>query len=492
MKQYAAHQLDFYKTGHHEQYPSGTEYVYSNLTARSGKHSNIIGGNGIIFVGLQLFIKEYLIDEWNSSFFNLPKKIAIDRYHNRVSIAMQKNINVGHLEKLHDLGYLPIRIKALPEGSFVPYKVPMLTIVNTHPDFYWVTNMLESVMSSDLWQMINTATTTVEYLKNFYKYAEFTGADKSFVPFQAHDFSFRGMAGREAAARSSFAALACGSMGTDSVPGLDVADEYYGCGEVGTFLGGSVSATEHSVMCAGMEVNEYDTFKRLITEVYPTGNISIVSDTWDFWNVMSNILPRLKDDILSRDGKVIIRPDSGNPVDIICGDDKSDNPYVKKGLVECLWDIFGGHINDKGYKVLNDKIGAIYGDSITLDYQIEILNKLYRKKFASSNIVLGIGSYTYQYNTRDTHGLAVKATSVVINGERRDIYKNPKTDDGVKKSAKGLLMVINGINGYELVDSVDEKQEKRGCLEVVFENGKLVKNITIHDIRKNVGKLYWI
>lgn len=491
MLTFAPHQIDFYKTGHHLQYPEGTEYVYSNLTARSGNHSNVPLSKGVIFVGMQLFLQEYLIDSWNRSFFDKPKFQVINKYRRRITDGLGVDVDVAHLEALHDLGYLPLQIKALPEGSFVPYKVPLLTIRNTLPDFYWLPNFLETVLSSELWLPITSATTYYDYLKRFYEYALLTGSDLSFVPFQGHDFSFRGMACKEAAAKSGFAALACGGLGTDSVSAIDIAEDYYNAADF-EFIGGSVFATEHSVMCAGSKEGELSTFRRLITKVHPSGVVSIVSDTWDFWKVVDDFLPFLKDDILARDGKVVIRPDSGDPVDIICGTVLSDKDTLntrssqEKGLIERLWEIFGGTVNAKGYKVLNPKIGAIYGDSITIERQKEILWKLQTKGFASSNIVLGIGSYTFQYVTRDTHGLAMKATSVVVNGERRDIFKEPKTDNGTKKSAKGLLMVANEGGKYRLIDGVSLEQEERGCLETVFLDGKLTKQTSLSEIRERV------
>lgn len=478
---FAPHQMDFYKVSHVDQYPKGTTNVYSNMTARSGTHSNVPDSKGITFIGLQLFIKDYLIREWNETFFYVPKNKAIAKFKRRTAGI---STDVSHMEALHDLGYLPVHIKALPEGSFIPYKVPMLTITNTLPEFFWVTNMLESVMSAELWQMINTATVTVEYLKTFHKWAEYTGADKSIIPIQVHDFSFRGMAGRHAAAHSGFAAIACGVNGTDCVPALDIAEDFYGADTTGI---GSIPATEHSVMCAGGEHGELDTFIRLLN-TYPTGPLAVVSDTWDLWNVVDTILPQLKDHILARDGTLVIRPDSGNPVDILCGDSRSSNLLIRKGLIECLWDIFGGTINDKGFKVLNSKIGAIYGDSITLKRQTEILYELADKGFASSNVVLGVGSFTYQYNTRDTHGIAMKATSVIINGKREAIFKSPATDTGVKKSAKGLLMVSRVGTTYEVQEDVTPKQEAHGCLKTVFLDGDLHNEVTFEQVRANVAK----
>ena len=469
-------QVDFYKTSHPRQYPDGTEFVYSNMTARSGKYTNIPGGKGIYFFGLTYYIKKYLLDEFNNNFFAKPKEIAVYEYARIVYGSSYTEEQTKYIGDLHDLGYLPIRIKALPEGSFVKYGVPLLTITNTHKDFYWVTNMLETQMSATLWPMITSITTAKAYLDNFYKYAEITGGDINFVPYQVHDFSLRGMFGIEAGGMSALATLASGVKGTDSIPGIELAMKYYG-EYLASNVGGSVPATEHAVMCAGGIENEYETYRRLIEDIYPEGIVSIVSDTWDLWNVVDNILPKLKDKILARNGKVVIRPDSGNPADILCGNES-------KGLIERLYEIFGGTINEKGYKVLNPKVGAIYGEGISLKMQLEILERLEKLGFCSSNIVLGIGSYAFQLVTRDTHGIAIKATNVIINGESKPIFKDPKTDTSkTKKSAKGLIMVTKEGNEYNFIDEASPKQEKHGCLEICFEDGILKKNPTLTEIR---------
>lgn len=485
MKKLAATQLDSYKIGHKDQYPEGTTLVYSNFTARSGKLSNVVNSKGIFFVGLQYFIIDYLIDEWNDSFFSKNKNEVVGNYSNLVK-TFSPNVDCSHIEKLHDLGYLPLQIKALPEGSFIPYGVPVLTVKNTMPEFYWLTNMIESVMSSELWLPITSATTYAEYHKTSLFFSNLTCDNNDFVPFQNHDFSMRGMQGRYASAISSFAPLAIGGRGTDCVPAIELANEYY---SDDCFIGGSVPATEHSVMCAGGETDEKLTLKRLITDIYPSGNVAAVCDSWDFWRVVTEYLPLLKPEITGRDGKLVIRPDSGCPVKIICGDNDSDVICENKGLIECLWDIFGGHINTKGYKVLDSHIGAIYGDSITLDRQKTILSKLEKKGFASNNVVFGVGSYSYAYVTRDTHGMAMKSTYAEINGKGISIFKSPKTDvDKIKQSAKGLLMVVKEGDVYSLVDSVDKKQENKGCLETVFLDGKLIKKLSISDIRKTAAQ----
>lgn len=483
-------QKDSYKVGHVHQYPEGTEYIYSNFTPRSGRLSNVDGSRGVYFVGLQYFILDYLISEWNTSFFHAQKESVIREY---VALTSQMGtpVSTKHIAALHDLGYLPVRIKALPEGSFVPYGVPLLTITNTHPDFYWVTNMLETVLSSELWLPITSATTYMAYNNNSLRWAYKNCDNIEHVPYQNHDFSMRGMQGRRAAAISGFATIAMGSLGSDCIPAVKLAVDYYGAGYKDP-IAGSVPGTEHSVMCAGGKTNERETLRRLIEEVYPEGTVAVVSDSWDFWRLVTEYLPSLRENIIRRNGKLVIRPDSGDPADIICGTKKSLGALYPegKGLIECLWDIFGGHINSLGYRVLHPSIGAIYGDSITLSRQEEILNRLDQKNFAASNIIFGVGSYTYSYATRDTHGLAFKSTYAVINGVGAPIFKDPITDSGVKKSAKGLLMVSKVGSEYHLVDMCSPKQERSGCLRTVFENGELKYRTSLAEIRQVAAESY--
>lgn len=227
--------------------------------------------------------------------------------------------------------------------------------------------------------------------------------------------------------------------------------------------------------------------KYLITKIYPDGIISIVCDSFDFWQVITYSTLKLKDQILQRDGKVVIRPDSGDPVKIITGDlEAPEGSAEHKGAIECLWDVFGGTVTEKGYKLLDSHIGLIYGDSITLERAQTILERLEKKGFCSTNVVFGVGSYTYQYCTRDSFGFAVKATSGIVNGERRDIFKNPKTDNGTKRSAKGLLRVERKGDTLILYDQQTEAQEKQGLLQVVYQNGLLVKTTSLSEIRSKL------
>lgn len=469
-----AHLCDFYKTGHYNQYPKGTTQVFSNFTPRSSAHSSVPAhlrekyGDKVVFFGLQGFIEEFLIDLWNENFFHLPLKEVLTYYKKRMDNSLGPGVvGLDHIAELWELGYLPIEIRALPEGSRVPMRVPVFTVHSTLPQFYWVTNYLETLFSAELWKPSTTATISYFYRKLFEEYAEKTGADKGFVQWQGHDFSMRGMSGVHDA-------MVCGSghllsfTGTDTIPAVDYLEEMYS-GE--GLIGASVRASEHSVATFEGKEGEYEYFNRLLTEVYPSGIVSLVSDSFDYFQVLTKFLPMLKDKILAREGKCTIRPDSGNPVDIICGDEivdytekfvdvspeylaaitkenvenkvryetphgelgqlevaevfkyrgkayevfisidwgRYDKQYYfvegsevnyckeitlspqQKGSIELLWEVFGGTVNEKGYKVLDPHIGLIYGDSITLARAEEILRRLEAKGFASSNVVLGIG-----------------------------------------------------------------------------------------------------
>lgn len=475
------HLSDGYKVDHRNQYPKGTELVYSNWTPRK---SRIKGVDKVVFFGLQYFIKKYLQEEFDQDFFQQDKTKVVEQYRRRINAYLGPDaITYEHVEALHDLGYIPIEIKALREGLQVPIRTPMFTIKNTLPEFFWVTNFLETILSCIIWMPCTSATIALEYKKILHQYAQKTGGDADFVLFQGHDFSFRGMAGLEAAKMSGAAHL-LSFRGTDTIPSIDFLEQYYGANNDEAIIGVSVPATEHSVMCMGNQEREIETFRRLIEETYPAGIVSIVSDTWDFWQVITMFIPRLKQSILSRDGKVVIRPDSGDPVKIICGDASApEGTPAYKGAVECLYETFGGTKSAKGYKLLDSHIGLIYGDSITMERCKAICSQLETKGFASTNVVFGIGSYTYQYVTRDTFGFAMKATYGVVKGEGRPIFKNPKTDDGTKKSAKGLIRLDENEQGIRMRDMVSEKEEMGGLLKTIYKNGKLLKEVSLEEIR---------
>lgn len=485
---------DFYKTGHPFQYPKGTALIYSNFTPRSFRLLSQQLGIDVDFcvvAGIQGFIKDYLIDTWNKEFFYKPKVEVIGKYRRLITAALGKyHAKTTHLEKLHDLGYLPIEVKALPEGSLVAANVPVLTIKNTHPDFYWLHQYMETAISAELWKCMTVATIARQYKNLFLRFADITGVPYEFANFQGHNFSSRGMSGVLDDAKSGFGHL-LSFTGTDSISSIDYAVEHYSAGLFGDYIAGSIPATEHSVMCAGGKESEIETFTRLLTEVYPFGPVSIVADTWNFWDVITKHTQTLKDTILNRPGKVVFRPDSGDPVKIICGDPDAPVGSVEfKGAVEVLYEQFPGVDTPKGFKQLGDTVGLIYGDSITYQRASEILNRLCEKGFASSCCVFGIGSYTYQYVTRDSLGFAYKATYAEINGESHNLSKNPVTDSGTKKSHEGLLSVHYKHGSPYIATEVSQKcsleEEEGGVLETVFIDGEKTKHEILYKIRQRL------
>ena len=551
--------IDSYKTAHPDQYPEGTTKVYSNFTPRSLKHLQVpyrCGTIRVVWFGLQAFLND-LQSVWQETFFDRTKEEVVSEFMDLVGpFCGPRGFNQSRIEWLHDLGYLPIEIKSLPEGTLVPAGIPVLTITNTLPEAYWLPNFLETWLSADLWKPSTAATISYTYRKIIDHYAELTGGNKDFVMWQGHDFSSRGMSGIQDAARTGAGHL-LSFAGTDNVTAVQLVNDAYHGKE--TFVGGSVPATEHATMTSSILVEaerlrqtgvgednvmtqaELNVIKRLVTEVYPSGVVSVVSDSFDFWKVITEIAPTLKNEILDRVpdqlglAKVVFRPDSGDPVKIICGykykvvediDDtyemiaasnegyevvynKMDEKYYEfetyddgwstsvdfkelqwyevKGAIECLWDTFGGTVNEKDFKTLNQRVGLIYGDSITLDRCDEILKLLAEKGFASDNVVFGLGSFTFQYNTRDTLGFAMKATYVEVDGKPYSIFKDPKTDNGTKKSARGLLQVVQDGNTLKVNQDVTWEQEKQSLLRTVYLDGKITVNETFADIRSRLG-----
>lgn len=471
--------IDGYKLSHRQQYPPGTTKVYSNWTPRS---SRVQGQDKVVFFGLQYFLKKYLTDAMRDEFFDVPKDRVLAEYQRVVNGYLGPNgIGVDHIARLHDVGYLPLRIQALKEGTLCPLRVPMLTVENTLPDFFWLVNYIETLMSNVLWLPCTSATSAYRLRHLLNNAAKRTGGDASFVPWQGHDFSFRGMSGLEAAELSGMGHL-LSFTGTDTIPAILAAEDYYP-GNNG-LIGGSVAATEHSVMSCGGKENECDTFNRLL-DLYPSGVVSVVSDTWNLWDVITKTLPALKDKIMARDGKLVIRPDSGDPVKIICGDRDATTSEARKGVVQLLWELFGGKTNAAGFKELDQHIGVIYGDSITYDRAGSIVTGLAAKSFASTNIVFGVGSYTYQYTTRDTYGFAMKATWAQVDGEGRDLFKKPATDDGTKNSATGRLAVLRAFDGSLYVrERATVEEEVASELHLVWGNGRFIRTQSFAQVRE--------
>lgn len=492
---------DSYKLSHKDQYVDGLEHVESNYTNRK---SRIEGIDHVIQFGLQAWLTD--LQEAYEMFFASDKETVMEEYRQNTATFVAPGFSIKELEDLHDLGYLPIQFSAVPEGTLVPIGVPSILIKSTHKDFAWLVNYLESDLSAGIWHPSTAATLSWNIRRVFDKAAKATGAPLEAVQWQGHDFSYRGQVNREAAMASGAAHL-LSFTGSDVVPVVPWVNYYYP-GDNG-LIAASVPATEHSVMCAGGKEDEIETFRRLL-KLYPEGILSIVSDTWDFWKVVTEYLPLLKDEIMARNGKLVIRPDSGDPADIICGtsgytltnsvDGDATEHFSHilypegtdpegKGAIELLWEIFGGTVNEAGFRELDSHIGLIYGDGMYKERIEDINYRLKSKGFASTVWVAGLGSWFFQMNTRDTFSSAVKATYVEVDGEGREIFKDPATDDGTKKSAKGRLAVGNKADGtlYRIEGATDE-EIKRSVLQPVWENGKFLKKYAYVDVRANVKR----
>lgn len=452
---------DVYKTGHATLYPKGLEVVFSNFTPRSGNWAEIDEG-GVIAIGMRYVINS-LIKEWDDNFFKVGIEEMVDAlldYRDNVEEITGAVVDIDKWTELYKLGKLPLEFRAVEEGAFVPFKTPVLTVHNTDKRFPWLVNYLETRISSELWPIITAATKAKVIKDKLNKFADMTGTSREFVPYQAHDFSFRGMEGAHGAKLTGLGHLHF-FEGSDNLPAILEAGH-----------GASVVATEHSIMSAGTKEKEFETYKRLIVD-NPKGILSIVSDTWNIYNVVDNILPKLKKEINARDGKLVIRPDSGEPISQLLGGailpDKEFQPQADLGLFKLIEKHFGYMTNDKGFKIL--PIGFLWGDGMTLDRIEKVYQAMADAGYASENLVVGVGSYTYQLNTRDTYGFAMKATYVEVNGVGRNITKNPITDSGVKKSSTGLLAIINGKlveeTTWEVVNSEENELKAIDALKAI-------------------------
>lgn len=477
--------IDFYKAVHSDMLPEKIERSVSYFTPRM---SRVNMWDKVVMFGLQAFIKTYLMEYFNDEFFNQPLEEVVKEYDRVLGAALGKNAYKSEkIVKLHNLGYLPIEIKALPEGTKVPMHVPMFEISNTHPDFAWLPQALESLISAEMWHPMLSATVGATYRDIVNKYYEISVEDDVPRARALGDFSFRGQECLQSAVKSS-AGWCLSFLNTATVPVIPFLEQMYNCDcEKEPVAFGAVS-TEHSVMCSNYAVDgdEITLLRRLLTEVYPDTSFSAVLDSYDYWNIIDNILPQLKEEILAHNGCMLMRGDSGDCVEVVTQ------------TVFKLWDIFGGTVNTKGYKVLNPHVKAIYGDSITIQRCEAIYKILIENGFACSNVSLGVGSFSMQCVeeegmlkpfTRDTFSSCIKATYCEVDGQPIPIFKNPK-DGGFKKSQKGLCYVYRNENeelafldGYTKEDIPSEGN----LLEVVFKDGKLVKEQSLRELRDRLN-----
>lgn len=495
----AAHKVDGYKLDHISQYVDGTSVVYSNMTPRSDKLARVIRENfngKVVFFGMQYAIKK-MIEDWNQTFFSQPKETVMKKYARRIKnyVGFEKGqTQIEAMSKLHDLGYLPLEIKALPEGSRVDMKIPVFTVKNTHPDFFWLTNYLETYLSCTIWPACNAASLSEQYWLASKKWALETGAPDFWVSIANHCFAARGMRGDEDAMVSGAGHLLF-SIGSDTLWSIDFFEEYYNADSDKEMIACSVGAFEHATATQRIEKfgSEVAAVRDAITNIYPKGILSYVADSRDYYKFISEDLVELKDDILARTEdelglvKFVIRPDSSpkTPLEVICGDDEAEVGSPEwAGSLEILWNIFSGDTNASGYRVINTKVGLIYGEAITLDMQTKIYAKMKEQGFCVSNVLFGVGSWAFlQDSSRDSYSFAIKGSSSIVDGEELSMQKTPKTAATSKTSARGLLRVEKEGDDFVLCAQQTPEQESQGELKVVFENGVLVKETSLQEIR---------
>jgi len=496
----APYYSDGYKVGHKRMLAPGTDFLYGTWIPRSLKHAPK-GVKKILSIGHQLTVR-WLHAEWQENFFDMSKETAT-KFGVDMAQYLGMPYDASHFEALHDLGYLPIKIKALPEGIETDPNVPHMTFINTVKGFAWLTLYLETIISSLAWKPATSATYALQYRRNLVKWVMKTDpANAWLIDFLCHDFSARGLSPWDSL--SSGLGHAFSFRGSDSIIVIPGARYFYDEPENEVCIN-SVNASEHSVSTTKIfTVGEEQMMVDWLTD-FNEGIFSMVADTFDVTLVAKpgpgGFCYNQKDLIMNRAGKLVIRPDSGDPVEILCGHGRTElteqelragyPEFYTKGLIECLWETFGGTINEQGYKVLDSHIGAIYGDSITLDRQIEIYERLEAKGFASTNIVLGVGSFTYQFTTRDTFGYAAKGAWFQENGNDHNIYKEPVTDDGTKKSLKGKCAVHRTAlsDVYVVQTQCTEAEENLGILQTIYENGNFYNQTTLTAIRAKVMEL---
>ena len=506
---------DFYKATHSSQISPNMTKSVSYYTPRK---SRIERWPKVVNFGLQMFIKTWLIDEFNENFFNKHWFEVTTEYERVMNNSMGKDVcSYDKIKKLHELGYLPIEIISLPEGMEVPMGCPIFGITNTHEDFAWLPQALESLISAEMWYPMITATVGHTYRKIVNRYYDLTCENNVPRKRALGNFDFRGDMGVDAALKAS-AGWLLSFVNTATVPAIPFMEEMYNCNSSKEEVGFGAVSTEHFVMCSNSakdiidypdDVYEYKDIdpmrervflKKLLTELYPNTSFSCVCDSYDYWNVVKNILPTLKDEILNHNGCMLIRGDSGDCVKV-----------VTETVFE-LWKIFGGTINSKGYKVLDQHVKAIYGDSITVERAEKIYEVLKENGFAAQNVTLGVGSFSMHCIeedgilkpfTRDTFSSAIKAIYAEFKNEdgtinKVPVFKDPKTDrekggDSMKKSHKGCCRVFwksKFDNDITYEDGLDYEESLKGNLmKVVFRNGYFVDNaeVTLKEIRNRLN-----
>lgn len=445
---------DSYKVSHHKQYPPNTEFIYSYFESRGGAFDEIV------FFGLQYYLKKYL----------LGQQVTAEKIDRAEGLFRQ---HLGHGDIFNRLGWeyiltehggnLPVEIKAIPEGTVVPFRNVMMTIENTDPQCYWLTNYLETLLVQ-VWYGCTVASQSRQMKQTLLDYLERTG-DPGLIDFKLHDFGFRGVSSVETAALGGAAHLV-NFKGTDTLAGVVLANEYYG----EAMAGFSIPAAEHSTITSWGREREVDAMQNMLDQ-FPSGLVAVVSDSFNIYEACSKIWGgALKEKILGRDGTLVVRPDSGDP------------PTVVVEVLELLGEQFGTQTNDRGYKVLPPQIRVIQGDGIDRVMLGKILEAMEAAGWSADNVAFGSGGGLLQKLNRDTSKYAFKCASAVVNGTARDVFKQPITDQG-KKSKAGRMKLVKRDGQFETLLNPVENMEV-DLLETVFKDGELVKEYSLDEIRE--------
>ena len=477
---------DTYKNCHVDVYPEGMTKLVSYLVPRKSMFEK---QQKVVVFGIQAFIKNF--KENADAWFAKPTSEVIADYEKKMNLQLGPgNYETSHIEKLHRLGYLPLKIKALPEGSLVNMGVPIASVENTDPDFAWLAQWTECWLQGEVWKPCNDATAGYMYYKIAKKWYDKTtdGADPRMA---ASDFGMRGMSCMEEACKTSASWLISFNK-TSTVPAISWLDYFYNADCSYNHLGIGAVSIEHSVVSSNVAVGTSE--KELILKLLKQyKNFSYVADTYDYWDIVKNVLPEIKEEILAHEGKILIRPDSG---------DQYENVIQ---TVQSLWETFGGTENKKGYKVLNPHVGMILGDGCTLKQVEKIWKKLEEMKFAATNCLFGVGAFCFHaffegdkmiVSTRDTFGFAQKTTYIqLMDGRELEVVKDPKTDTAkLKKSHKGLVFVEKVGNDYIATDGLTEHEYDKLAaahkdeMQVVFVNGVYFNRQNLMDIRARLAK----
>lgn len=457
MKQSILLNTDSYKASMFVQYPENTETVFSYVESRGGKYDETV------FFGLQAFIKEYLLEPITMA--DIDEAEAVWSAHGEPF----NREGWEYIVNWHN-GFLPIRIKAAPEGTVIPTHNIMVSVENTDPKCFWLTTYLETALLRAIWYPVTVATNSREIKKVITKFMVETGGDLAGLNFKLHDFGARGASSNESAMIGGMAHLV-NFMGTDTIAAVVGAKRYYN-EPVAAF---SIPAAEHSTITSWGRENEAKAYANMLKQFAKQGSIlAVVSDSYDIFNAVENLWGgELREEVINSGATLVVRPDSGDPVEVVTK------------VVKLLDSKFGSTVNAKGYKLLNH-VRVIQGDGINIDSVTAILENLKSNGFCADNVAFGMGGALLQAPQRDDQKFAMKCSAALINGEWVDVYKDPITDHG-KRSKKGRLGLVYecGIGSCGFHTVPEDIAEKRGnVLQTVFEDGELLIEDTFANIRK--------